>query len=73
MAPSYQMATEWLSIPQVATELGMDEKRVREWTKRRIDPLPTHLIAGNRKQGRVFRPELNEWIMRNSELLQPAA
>lgn len=73
MAPSYQMATEWLTLKQVAEELGMHYPRVLEWTKRAVDPLPIHLIAGNKKQGRVFRPELNEWIMRNSELLQPAA
>ncbi len=64
----YAVETEWLSVRQVAEELGMDYVRVLRWTKRKEDPLPTRLIAGNKKQGRVFRPELNEWIIRNSQI-----
>lgn len=64
----YAVTTEWLTAKAVSIELGMDYKRVLEWVKRKEDPLPTHLIDGNRKQGRVYRPELNEWLMRNSEI-----
>lgn len=63
----YAVGTEWLSLKQVAEELSMDYKRVLDWSKRKTDPLPTRLIAGNKKQGRVFRPDLNEWVIRNSE------
>lgn len=64
----YAMETEWLSLKQVSEELSMDYARVREWTRRKSDPLPTRLIAGNKKQGRVYRPELNDWLIRNSYL-----
>ncbi len=66
---TYVMATEWLTIKQVSEELEIDYNRVLAWTKRKMDPLPARLIDGNKKQGRVFRPDLNEWIMRNSEIL----
>lgn len=68
MTTQYAVKTEWLSLPEVAEELGMDYKRVRAWTKRKHDPLPARLIDGNRKQSRVYRPQLNEWLMRNSEV-----
>ena len=59
--------TEWLSAPRVASELEMDVKRVREWPKRLDDPLPVVFIDGNRRQWRVRRKDLDEWILRNSE------
>lgn len=65
---SYTMQTEWLSLKQVSEELSMDYDRVCSWAKRKIDPLPSRLIDGNKKQGRVFRPELNDWLMRNSDI-----
>lgn len=64
----YAVTSEWLSLPEVARELGMDYKRVREWTNRKEDPLPARLIDGNKKQKRVYRPHLNEWLFRNSEV-----
>ena len=45
----------------------MDVKRVREWEKNMDDTLPVVLIDGNRRQWRVRRKDLNEWIARNSE------
>ena len=51
----------------VASELEMDVKRVRELAKRMDDQLPVVLIDGNRRQWRVRRKDLNEWIARNSE------
>ena len=70
---SYLMQTEWLSVRQVAAELSLDYTRVLNWTKRKDDPLPARLVDGNRKQARVFRPELNDWIMRNSDLCSEVA
>lgn len=51
----------------VANELEMDVKLVREWAKRMDDTLPVVFIDGNRRQWRVLRKDLNEWIARNSE------
>lgn len=67
MNPQYAVTTEWLSVAEVSRELGMDYKRVLGWTKRKHDPLPARLIDGNKKQARIFRPLLNEWLFRNSE------
>ena len=58
--------TEWLSATMVASELEMDVKRVREWAKRMDDPLPVRYIDGNRRQWRVRRKDMDEWLMRNS-------
>lgn len=63
----WQGYTEWLSATRVAEELGIDVKRVREWAARKRDPLPVRYIDGNRRQWRVRRKELDEWILRNSE------
>lgn len=65
----YAVVTEWLTLKQVSEELGIDYARILQWVKRKHDPLPSYLIDGNKKQGRVFRPELNDWIIRNSEVL----
>lgn len=59
--------TEWLSATRVASELGIDQKKVREWPKRRTDPLPVRYPDGNKTQWRVFRADLNEWLFRNWE------
>ena len=67
MDSQYSVPTEWLSLQDVARELRMDYKRVREWVKRDDDPLPAALIDGNTKQVRVYRRDLNEWIWRNSQ------
>lgn len=67
MDSQYSVPTEWLSLQDVARELRMDYKRVREWAKRDDDPLPAVLIDGNTKQARVYRRDLNEWIWRNSQ------
>lgn len=67
MDSQYSVSTEWLSLQDVARELRMDYKRVREWVKRDDDPLPAVLIDGNTKQARVYRCDLNEWIWRNSQ------
>lgn len=67
---AYAVATEWLSLHEVAEELGIDYKRVREWIRLKSDPLPARLFPGNKKQARVYRHDLNEWLMRNSEPFQ---
>lgn len=66
MEARYTVVSEWLSIAEVARELGMDYKRVLAWTRRKDDPLPARFIDGNKKQARVYRPTLNEWLFRNS-------
>lgn len=66
MKSQYTVSTEWLTLHDIERELGMDYKRVRSWIKRKDDPLPARLIDGN-KQVRVYRPDLNEWLFRNSE------
>ena len=62
----WQGYTEWLSAPRMAEELGMDVGRVRSWATRRDDPLPVRYIDGNRRQWRVRRKEMDDWLMRNS-------
>lgn len=62
---NYQVWTEWLTIPRVALELAVSINTVHEWTRRKDDPLPVLLPPGNKAQGRVYRPQLNEWILRN--------
>ncbi len=69
MEAYYTVTSEWLSLAEVARELGMDYKRVLGWTRRDEDPLPARLIEGNKKQARVYRPALNDWIIRNSVAL----
>lgn len=62
----WQGYTEWLSATRVASELGVDAKRVRGWAARKSDPLPVRYIDGNRRQWRVRRRDMDEWILRNS-------
>lgn len=64
--------TEWPTIPRVAKELGKKEQSVRDWAHRSNDPLPCYLFPGCEKQVRVFRPDLNKWLMRNSRLFKEA-
>lgn len=66
MAQDMTIPTDWLSAKRVAAELGMNYNDVLAWAKRREDPLPVRFIGDNRTQWRVFRCDLNEWIMRNS-------
>lgn len=63
--------TDWLSAPRIAAELDMDVKKVREWKSRKHDPLPVKYIGDNRKQWRVYRKELDAWLVRN-EYLPPS-
>lgn len=56
---------EWLTLPQVSEELSVDYKTVLKWRDRKEDPLPCWLPDGNRKQVRVRRSEMNEWLERN--------
>lgn len=53
---------QWLTLPEVAQELGVSYTSVRAWANRRENPLPTWLPEGNRKQRKVKREELNAWI-----------
>lgn len=58
--------TEWLSAPRMASELGMDVKRIRGWAQLREDPLPVRYIDGNNRQWRVRRADMDDWLMRHS-------
>lgn len=60
----------WTTPKQVAKELGVDYKSVRDWMKRHNDPLPVRMPIGNSKQGRIFIPELNAWLIRNWTLME---
>lgn len=64
-SPSWTGYTEWLNPPRVAAELSVSYGTVLAWTKRADDPLPMWYPPGNRKQGRVYRPDLNDWALRN--------
>lgn len=66
MSQDMTTPTDWLGAKRVASELGMSYQAVLGWAKREDDPLPVRCIAGNNKQWRVFRSDLNEWLMRNS-------
>lgn len=56
--------SEWLSATQIANELGVDVKRVREWPRLPRDPMPVFYPPGNTVQWRVSRDDLNGWIRR---------
>lgn len=62
---SYLVGTDWLTLPRVALEMAVSINSVREWAHRENDPLPVRYPPGNSKQGRVYRPDLNEWALRN--------
>ena len=47
MEAYYTVTSEWLSLAEVARELGMDHKRVLGWTRREDDPL--HRTAHRRQ------------------------
>ena len=60
-----QVYSDWITLRRMATELHMDYKTVLSWSKRKVDPLPVYYPGQNFKQGRVYRPEMNDWLMRN--------
>lgn len=62
---NYQVWTDWLTLPRVALEMAVSINTVHAWVKRRADPLPVRYPPGNSKQGRVYRPDLNDWALRN--------
>lgn len=66
---SYLVYSDWLTIPRAALELAMSEAKVREWIYQADDPLPARLPPGNEKQPRIYRPELDAWMLRNGELI----
>lgn len=53
---------QWLTLPELAKELGVSYSTVRTWVNRAENPLPSWLPEGNRKQRKVKREELNQWI-----------
>lgn len=57
--------TDYLTPLQAAEELSVEVHSIHAWAKRDFDPLPVRLPPGNTRQGRIFRPELNEWVLRN--------
>lgn len=65
--PEWTGWTDWLSAPRVAAELGVSYNSVLAWARRRDDPLPVRYPPGNRKQWRVRRSDMDEWIERNWE------
>lgn len=65
---AYLIYSDWLTLPRVAMELAVSVEKVREWTNRADDPLPSRLPPGNKKQVRVYRPEMDEWMLRNFTL-----
>lgn len=62
---NYHVWTDWLTLPRVALEMAVSINTVHAWVKRRADPLPVRYPLGNSKQGRVYRPDLNEGALRN--------
>ena len=44
----------------------MDVGMVRSLATRRDDPMPVVFIDGNRRQWRVRRKDMDEWLVRNS-------
>lgn len=62
---NYQAWTDWLTLPRVALEMAVSINSVRDWAHREHDPLPVRYPPGNSKQGRVYRPNLNERALRN--------
>lgn len=69
---AYLVYSDWLTLPRVALELAVAVERVNEWINRRDDPLPARLPPGNKKQVRIYRPEMDEWMLRNFETLKGA-
>jgi len=65
---AYLIYSDWLTLPRVAMELAVSVEKVREWISRADDPLPARLPPGNKKQVRIYRPEMDAWMLRNFTL-----
>lgn len=50
----------FLTVPEVAQLLGVHQERIREWTKREIDPLPALHLPGV-KNNRYHREAVLAW------------
>ena len=67
MRQAYLIYSDWLTVPRVAMELAVSDEKVREWINRTDDPLPARLPPGNKKQVRIYRAEMDAWMLRNFE------
>ena len=50
----------FLTVPEVARLFGVHQERIREWTKREIDPLPALHLPGV-KNNRYHRDAVLAW------------
>jgi excisionase family DNA binding protein len=53
------VATKWLSVAQVADELGVTVDTVRNWINRKKDPLPAAKLG---RDWKVKREDLDRFI-----------
>ena len=53
------VATKWLSVAQVADELGVTVDTVRNWINRKKDPLPAAKLG---RDWKVMREDLDRFI-----------
>ena len=53
------MANKWLSVSEVAEELGVSIDTVRNWINRKKDPLPAAKLG---RDWRIERKDLDKFI-----------
>lgn len=56
----------YLTVPELADQLGVQPHSIREYACREEDPLPIRYMKGKERSGFVIVEELNEWLARNT-------
>lgn len=54
-----------LTIPEAVALTGIERAKFYEYRDRATNPLPCYLEEGKRKQVKIFRTDLEEWLRVN--------
>lgn len=54
-----------LTIPEAVALTGIERAKLYEYRDREVNPLPCYLEEGKRKQVKVFRSDLEQWLRAN--------
>lgn len=54
-----------LTIPEAVALTGIERAKFYEYRDRSENPLPCYLEEGKRKQVKIFRSDLEEWLRGN--------
>lgn len=63
---------ELLSPPEAARLIGTNVAQVKEWMRRRDDPLPSVPVGKSGKFRKVLRDQIPAWLAREAERPLPA-